>query len=90
MASGEGKSKAFVVQFARQADLLQDVTGPSERLDAAVTHLETVEGSKGQVPKGGSELGVGPGGTKGLSPQGQRGWADDECMTRCFFRRTRW
>src|SRR5947209_16454797 len=51
VGSGEGKNKAFVVQFARQADLLQDVTASVERLDAAVTGLETVEGSKGQAPK---------------------------------------
>jgi VWFA-related protein len=70
VGSGEGKSKGFVVQFARQADLLQDVTASVEGLDAAVTHLETVEGSKGQVPKGGSASGVDPGTGKS---QGQRG-----------------
>src|SRR5947209_5095560 len=70
VGSGEGKNKGFVVQFARQADLLQDVTASVEGLDAAVTHLETVEGSKGQAPKGGTNSGVDPGSGKSL---GQRG-----------------
>ena len=70
VGSGEGKSKGFVVQFARQTDLLQDATDSVGKLDAAVTQLETVEGSKGQAPKGGTTSGVDPGTGKA---QGQRG-----------------
>jgi len=36
-----GRDKAFVVQFARQTDLLQDVTGSKPRLQAALKQLET-------------------------------------------------
>jgi VWFA-related protein len=36
-----GRDKAFVVQFARQTDLLQDVTGSKPKLQAGLKQLET-------------------------------------------------
>ena len=36
-----GRDKAFIVQFARQTDLLQDVTGSKPKLQAALKQLET-------------------------------------------------
>ena len=36
-----GRDKAFIVQFARQTDLLQDVTSAKPRLQAALKQLET-------------------------------------------------
>ena len=36
-----GRDKAFVVQFARQTDLLQDVTSSKPKLQAGLKQLET-------------------------------------------------
>lgn len=48
MLSGPAeRDKGFVVQFARQTDLLQDVTPSKTKLEAAIQQLETVAGSKG-------------------------------------------
>lgn len=37
----EGRDKAFIVQFARQTDLLQDVTSSKPKLQAGLKQLET-------------------------------------------------
>ena len=46
------KDKGFVVQFARQTDLLQDVTSSKPRLEAGIRKLDTVAGSGGADQSG--------------------------------------
>src|SRR5438270_14046147 len=46
------KDKAFVVQFARQTDLLADVTGSKPKVEAGIQQLDSVAGSGGANSSG--------------------------------------
>ncbi|MDP9037839.1 MAG: VWA domain-containing protein, partial [Acidobacteriota bacterium] len=67
-SSRGGRDQAFVVQFARQADLLQDVTASKPRIDAAIQQLQTVAGSKGGASD--STSGVDPGNGRSSGERG--------------------
>jgi len=41
LTGSAGRDKAFVIQFAHQTDLLQDITGDKPKLQAALKQLET-------------------------------------------------
>ena len=65
---GEVKDKAFVIQFAHEADLLQDVTDGKARLQAALKQIDGDAGRAerddgGQGGDGGHRHGGGGGGT---------------------------
>jgi VWFA-related protein len=58
------RDKAFIVQFARQTDLLQDVTGSKPKLQAALKQLET-PASGGDSDNNRSNSGPNPGDNSG-------------------------
>jgi VWFA-related protein len=56
----EDKDKAFVIQFAREVELLQELTGSRKKLQAAIDKIDSPEFS--QSSGGGSQIGRGGGG----------------------------
>jgi VWFA-related protein len=71
----EDKDKAFVIQFAREVELLQELTGSRQKLQAAIDKIDTPEFSQGGS-SGGSQSGSGSrGGYGGHGSQGRRGGA---------------
>ncbi len=60
------RNKAFIVQFARQTDLLQDVTASTQKISAAIQQLDTVAGSKGGTKDSTSGVDAGDGRSSGV------------------------
>ena len=69
-----GRDKAFVVQFARQTDLLQDVTSSKSKLEAGLKELDSPSfGSSGGSRSGSDPNDNGNSGDNGSYGQGHRG-----------------
>lgn len=78
LSQSPGGNKAFVVQFAKQIDLLQDTTDSKAKLQAALKQVEVAPSAQDQddadvsgvtpVPPSGSPRGTAPGTPPGTSP----------------------
>ncbi len=68
------KDLAFVVQFAREVELLQDFTQSKPKLQAALQQLQTPQMEQGGQNGGGSNGGGGPNGGYGGSGGGRGGY----------------
>ncbi len=66
------KDKAFVIQFAREVELLQELTGSRQKLQTAIEKIDSPEFSQ-SGSGGGSQSGSGSGGGGGYGGHGSHG-----------------
>jgi len=55
-----GRDKAFIIQFARQAELLQDTTSSKPKLQAAIKQIDSSPDAPGTRPDNSDQSGVTP------------------------------